>query len=256
MVILKTPGEIELLDQANRLVHDVIDQLEAMIGPGVTTQELDAAAEKMIRAAGAAPAFLGYRGFPATLCASVNDVVIHGIPNATPLREGDVVGIDCGVLFKGYYGDSARTLRVGVVSAEAARLLEVTRECLELAVERVRPSGRLSDLGHAVQTHAEAAGFSVVREFVGHGVGTSLHEDPQIPNYGRPGRGPKLKEGMVLAIEPMINAGIEAVTMDADGWTARTADGALSAHFEYSVAVTHSGAQILGQRAASSRATA
>jgi methionyl aminopeptidase len=186
----------------------------------------------------------------------VNDVIIHGIPNATPLREGDVVGIDCGVLFKGYYGDSARTLRVGVVSAEAARLLEVTRECLELAVERVRPSGRLSDLGHAVQTHAEAAGFSVVREFVGHGVGTSLHEDPQIPNYGRPGRGPKLKEGMVLAIEPMINAGIEAVTMDADGWTARTADGALSAHFEYSVAVTHSGAQILGQRAASSRATA
>jgi methionyl aminopeptidase len=256
MVILKTTGEIELMDQANGLVQRVLDRLEELIAPGVTTRELDRVAESMIRQAGAAPAFLGYRGYPATLCTSINDVIIHGIPDDQPLQGGDTVGIDCGVLYKGYYGDSARTLRVGEVSADAERLLRVTRECLELAVEQVRPGGRLSDIGHAVQRHAEAAGYSVVREFVGHGVGTSLHEDPQIPNYGRPGRGIKQQVGMVLAIEPMINAGGEAVSMDDDGWTARTADGSLSAHFEYSVAVTAAGPRILGLAAARSRASA
>jgi methionyl aminopeptidase len=192
------------------------------------------------------PAFLNYRGYPATLCISVNDVIVHGIPDDNPLREGDIVGIDCGVLYKGYYGDAARTFAVGRVPEEAQRLLDVTERALHLAIAQVRPGGRLSDIGHAVQEHAESHGFSVVREFSGHGVGASLHEDPQVPNYGKPGKGPKLKPGMVLAIEPMINAGTSDVRMDDDGWTARTADGSLSAHFEYSVAVTPRGARVLG----------
>jgi methionyl aminopeptidase len=171
---------------------------------------------------------------------------VHGIPNDEPLREGDIVGVDCGVLYKGYYGDAARTFAVGKVSDEAARLLEVTQKSLQLAVSQVKPGGRLSDIGSAVQRHVEAAGFSVVREFVGHGVGTSLHEEPQVPNYGDPGRGMKLKPGLVLAIEPMVNAGGPDVRVDADGWTARTADGSLSAHFEFSVAVTERGARVLG----------
>jgi methionyl aminopeptidase len=246
MIVLKTEGEIELLEQANRVVHDVLDAMEELVAPGVTTRELDRVAEERIRAAGGVPAFLGYRGFPASLCTSINDEIIHGIPNDRPLREGDIVGIDCGVMYKGYFGDAARTFAVGEVSPEAQSLLDVTRECLERAVEQVRPGGRLSDIGHAVQTHAEAHGFSVVREFVGHGVGAALHEEPNVPNYGKPGRGPKLKPGMVLAIEPMINAGRPGVTMDADGWTARTEDGSLSAHFEYSVAVTARGARVLG----------
>ncbi|HVS16300.1 MAG TPA: type I methionyl aminopeptidase [Thermoanaerobaculia bacterium] len=246
MIVLKTEGEIELLDQANRVVHDVLDVLEELVAPGVTTRDLDRVAEERIRAAGGAPAFLGYRGFPATLCTSINDEIIHGIPNDRSLREGDIVGIDCGVMYKGYFGDAARTFAVGEVSAEVQSLLDVTRECLERAVEQVRPGGRISDIGHAVQAHAEAHGFSVVREFVGHGVGAALHEEPNVPNYGKPGRGPKLKPGMVLAIEPMINAGAAGVSLDADGWTARTEDGSWSAHFEYSVAVTGRGARVLG----------
>ncbi|HVS62468.1 MAG TPA: type I methionyl aminopeptidase [Thermoanaerobaculia bacterium] len=246
MILLKTPGELELLDQANRLVHEVLELMAEWVAPGVTTRELDRLAEEHIRRAGGVPAFLGYRGFPATLCTSVNDEIIHGIPNDCPLREGDIVGIDCGVMYKGYFGDAARTFAVGEVSPGARALLEVTRECLERAVEQVRPGGRLSDIGHAVQTHAEEHGFEVVREFVGHGVGTALHEEPNVPNYGKPGRGPRLKSGMVLAIEPMINAGSRGVTMDPDGWTARTEDGSLSAHFEYSVAVVPSGARVLG----------
>ena len=245
-MVLKTPGEIQLMDEANRIVRQVLDEVGRAIAPGVTPRELDRVAEKVIRGAGGVPAFLNYRGYPATLCISVNDVIVHGIPNGVPLREGDIVGIDCGVMYKGYYGDAARTFAVGAISTEAQRLLTVTEEALRRAVAQVRPGGRLGDIGHAVQRYAESQGFSVVREFSGHGIGTALHEDPQIPNYGLPGKGPKLKPGMVLAIEPMVNAGGSGVRMDADGWTARTEDGSLSAHFEYSVAVTPQGARVLG----------
>ena len=243
---LKTPGEVQLMDEANRIVHRVLEAMGRSIVPGVTSRELDRLAEKIIRDAGGVPAFLNYRGYPATLCISVNDVIVHGIPKDVPLKDGDIVGIDCGVLYKGYYGDAARTFAVGEIAPEAQRLLEVTEEALRRAVAQVRPGGRLSDIGYAVQRYAESHGFSVVREFSGHGIGTSLHEDPQIPNYGTPGKGPKLKPGMVLAIEPMVNAGGSGVRMDADGWTARTEDGSLSAHFEYSVAVTPTGARVLG----------
>jgi methionyl aminopeptidase len=244
--VLKTSGEIELMDQANRIVHQVLDAVGERMVAGVKTRELDRLAERVIREAGGVPAFLHYRGYPATLCISVNDVIVHGIPGDVPLRDGDIVGIDCGVLYKGYYGDAARTFAVGEVSADAKRLLQVTEEALGLAVAQVRPGGRIQDIGWAVQRHAERNGYSVVREFTGHGVGTSLHEDPQVPNFGEPGKGPKLKSGMVLAIEPMINAGKSGVKMDADGWTARTEDGSLSAHFEFSVAVTPSGSRVLG----------
>jgi methionyl aminopeptidase len=247
MVVLKTPGEIELMDAANRIVLEVIDGVGRMIVPGVTARELDRYAESAIRQAGAVPAFLRYRGYPATLCISVDDVIVHGIPNDVALREGQIVGIDCGVLYKGYYGDAARTFAVGRVDEEAERLLAVTERALELAVEQVRPGARLSDIGHAVQRHAESHGFSVVREFSGHGIGTALHEDPQVPNFGEPGKGPKLKAGMVLAIEPMVNAGSHDVRVDPDGWTARTVDGSRSAHFEFSVAVTGGGAKVLGR---------
>lgn len=246
MMVLKTRGEIELMDEANRIVHRVLDAVGERIAPGVTPRELDQLAERIIRSAGAVPAFLKYRGYPATLCISVNDVIVHGIPNDGPLDEGDIVGIDCGVQYKGYFGDAARTFAVGQIGEEARRLLDVTRQALQLAVQQVRPGGRLSDIGHAVQRYAESHGFSVVREFSGHGIGTSLHEDPQVPNFGEPGRGPKLKPGLVLAIEPMVNAGSAGIRVDPDGWTARTEDGSLSAHFEYSVAVTERGARILG----------
>ena len=244
--VLKTPGEIELMDQANRIVHRVLDAVGERMVPGVKTRELDRLAERTIRDAGGVPAFLHYRGYPATLCISVNDVIVHGIPGDWEIREGDIVGVDCGVFYKGYCGDAARTFAVGEISAEAKQLLRVTEEALRLAVAQVRPGGRVQDIGWAVQRHAESHGYSVVREFTGHGVGTSMHEDPQVPNFGFPGKGPKLKPGMVLAIEPMINAGTSAVKMDADGWTARTEDGSLSAHFEFSVAVTPSGARVLG----------
>ena len=247
--VLKTPGEIELMDQANRIVHQVLDEMERQIAPGVTPRELNRVAERIIRAAGGVPAFLNYRGYPATLCTSVNDVIVHGIPNDRGLTSGDIIGIDCGVVYKGYYGDAARTFAVGDVGPQARRLLQVTRESLLLAVEQVRPGGRLSDIGFAVQSHAESNGFTVVREFSGHGIGTAMHEDPQVPNFGEPGKGPKLRPGLVLAIEPMVNAGNAGVKLDADGWTARTEDGSRSAHFEYSVAVTDKGARVLGMNA-------
>jgi methionyl aminopeptidase len=246
MMVLKTQGEIELMDQANRIVHQVLEAVGNRIAPGVTPRELDRLAAQVIRNAGGVPAFLNYRGYPATLCISVNDVIVHGIPNDVPLVDGDIVGIDCGVLYKGYYGDAARTFAVGRIDEEAQRLLQVTEEALNLAVQQVKPGARLSDIGHAVQRHAESHGYSVVREFSGHGIGTSLHEDPQVPNFGNPGRGPKLRPGLVLAIEPMVNAGSSGVRVDADGWTARTEDGSLSAHFEFSVAVTPTGVRILG----------
>lgn len=248
-MVLKTAGELELMDQANAIVQGVLDDLGERIRPGVTTKALDRRAEEIIREAGAVPAFLNYKGFPATLCTSINDVIVHGIPDDTPLEEGDIVGIDCGVLYKGYYGDSARTFAVGEVSEKARELLSVTQASLERAIESVRPGAHLSDIGHAVQSYVEARGFTVVREFVGHGIGTALHEDPQVPNFGRPGRGPRLKPGLVLAIEPMVNAGVPGVKMDRDGWTARTEDGSLSAHFEFSVAVTEAGPRVLGRGA-------
>ncbi len=249
-MVLKSHGEIELMHAANGLVHQVLDHLTSMVEPGVTTRELDVVAESIIRDAGAVPAFLNYRGFPATLCTSINDVIVHGIPNDTALVDGDIIGIDCGVLYKGYYGDAARTYAVGAISPEAQRLLDTTRRSLELAVDAITPGGRLSDIGAAVQQHVESAGFAVVRDFVGHGIGAALHEDPQVPNFGSPGRGPKLTPGLVLAIEPMVNVGSPGVKVDPDGWTARTDDGSLSAHFEFSVAVTEDGPMILGNEQA------
>jgi len=245
-MVLKSPRELDLMDEANRIVHRVLDGIAERVEAGVTTRQLDRFAEELIRSSGGVPAFLNYRGYPATLCTSINDVIVHGIPDDTPLREGDIIGVDCGVVYKGYYGDAARTFSVGSVSREAERLIAATRHALDLAVEAVRPNERLSDIGHAVQTYVESQGFSVVREFVGHGIGTSLHEDPQVPNFGEPGRGPRLRPGLVLAIEPMVNIGSAAVAVDEDGWTARTRDGSLSAHFEYSVAVTDLGARVLG----------
>jgi methionyl aminopeptidase len=248
--IFKTAGELELMHAANAIVLDILDSLEEMVKPGITTAEIDRWAEDKIRRSGGVPAFLNYKGFPASLCTALNDVIVHGIPDRRPLAEGDIVGFDCGVMYKGYYGDAARTYRVGPVSEPADRLLRVTRESLELAVQQARPNGRLSDVGSAVQRHVEKHGFSVVRQFVGHGVGTSLHEEPQVPNFGKPGKGMLLRPGLVLAIEPMVNAGSPVVRIDRDGWTARTKDGTLSAHFEYSVAVTEHGPRVLGVSAA------
>jgi methionyl aminopeptidase len=249
MMVLKTDAEIELMDEANRIVHRVLDRIGELARPGATTLELNREAEAIIREAGGVPAFLNYRGFPATLCTALNDVIVHGIPDRQPLKDGDILGIDCGVLYKGYYGDAARTYAIGEVSEDAQRLMDATRRSLELAVEQMQPGVRLGDISHTVQSYIESQGYSIVRDFVGHGVGSSLHEEPQLPNYGKPGRGPKLKPGLVLAIEPMVNAGKPKVKMDKDGWTARTEDGSLSAHFEYSVAVTTHGPRILGVEA-------
>jgi methionyl aminopeptidase len=236
--------------EAGRLVGEVLTELTAMVAPGVTTADLDEAAEKRILAAGAVPAFKGYHGYPATICASVNEEVIHGIPSGRRiLKAGDILSIDVGAALDGYFGDSAVTLPVGRVTEEAATLLRATEESLYKAIECVRPGARISDIGHAVQQHVEAFGFSVVREFVGHGIGEKMHEEPQVPNYGDPGRGPRLTEGMVLAIEPMVNAGKAAVKVLADGWTAVTRDGSLSAHFEHTVAVTAGDPWILTARA-------
>ena len=233
---------------ANQLVAQILEELAAMVAPGVTTAQLDAAAEAKVRAAGAEPAFKGYRGYPATLCASVNEQVVHGIPSAKPLAAGDIVSLDMGVKLDGYYGDSAVTVPVGVVAEEVRTLLRVTQEALGQGIAQVKVGGRVSDIGHAIQAHVEAHGFSVVREFVGHGIGSSLHEEPQIANYGEPGRGPRLAEGMTLAIEPMVNMGRPAVKVLADGWTAVTKDGSLSAHFEHTVAVTKDGPLVLTLR--------
>jgi methionyl aminopeptidase len=217
----------------------VLTELAAAVAPGVSTADLDELAEKRIRQAGATPAFKGYHGYPATICASINDEVIHGIPSGRRvLNEGDIISIDVGASLDGYFGDSAVTLPVGQISESAAALLRVTEEALYKAIEAAKPGKRVSDIGHAVQKHVEAYGYSVVREFVGHGIGQRMHEEPQIPNYGEPGHGPRLAEGMVLAIEPMVNAGTPAVKVLADGWTAVTRDKSLSAHFEHTVAVT------------------
>jgi methionyl aminopeptidase len=239
VIVCRSAAELERMRAAGRLVGEVLTALAAQVAPGVTTAELDVLAEKLMTDAGGLPAFKGYHGYPASICASVNEEVIHGIPSGRRvLSEGDILSLDVGVSLNGYFGDSAITLPVGKVTEEAASLLRVTEEALYKAIERVRPGGRVSDIGHAVQHHVETYGFSVVREFVGHGIGQRMHEEPQVPNYGEPGRGPRLAEGMVLAIEPMVNAGKPAVKVLADGWTAVTRDRSLSAHFEHTVAVT------------------
>ena len=249
MIVCRSAAELERMRDAGRLVGEVLTELASRVAPGVTTADLDALAEARIARAGATPAFKGYHGYPATICASINEEVIHGIPSGRRLlNEGDILSIDVGVSLNGYFGDSAITVPVGQVSEQAGALLRATEESLYRAIERVRPGGRISDIGHAVQQHVEANGFSVVREFVGHGIGQRMHEEPQVPNYGEPGRGPRLAEGMVLAIEPMVNAGKAAVKVLADGWTAVTKDGSLSAHFEHTVAVTADGPWILTAR--------
>jgi methionyl aminopeptidase len=249
VIVCRSAVELERMREAGRLVGEVLTELTAKVAPGVSTAELDELAEKRIRQAGATPAFKGYHGYPATICASINDEVIHGIPSGRRvLAEGDIISIDVGASLEGYFGDSAVTLPVGQVSEQAATLLRVTEESLYRAIERVRPGSRVSDIGHAVQKHVEAFGFSVVREFVGHGIGVRMHEEPQVPNYGEPGHGPRLAEGMVLAIEPMVNAGKPAVKVLADGWTAVTRDTSLSAHFEHTVAVTAGDPWILTAR--------
>ena len=247
MIVCKSPSELQQMRAANLLVAEVLAELRAMVEPGITTRELDAVAEARVLAAGATPAFKGYQGYPATLCASVNDAVVHGIPSSRLLAEGDIVSLDMGVVLARFYGDAAVTVPVGTISERAAKLLRVTEEALVRSIDRARPGGRVSDLGHAVQQHVEANGFSVVREFVGHGIGTSLHEEPQIPNYGEAGRGPRLTAGMVIAIEPMVNVGRPGVRVLDDGWTAVTRDGSLSAHFEHSVAITKDGPVVLSR---------
>lgn len=245
MIVCKSPAEIERMRRANALVAEVLVDLREAVRPGVTTAELDAIAERQVRAAGAEPAFKGYHGYPATICASVNQEVVHGIPSRRALVEGDIVSIDLGVRLDGFYGDAAITVPVGTIPERTAELLRVTEEALRRAIGKVRVGARISDLGHAVQAHVERHGFSVVREFVGHGIGALLHEEPQIPNYGGPGRGPRLSEGMVLAIEPMVNLGRPSVKVLSDGWTAVTTDGLPSAHFEHTVAVTADGPLVL-----------
>jgi methionyl aminopeptidase len=239
VIVCRSAAELEKMREAGRLVGEVLTELAAKVAPGISTAELDELAEKRIAKAGATAAFKGYHGYPATICASINDEVIHGIPSGRRvLIEGDIISLDVGAALEGYYGDSAITLPVGRVSEDAAVLLRVTEEALFKAIEQARPGKRLSDISHAVQQHVESHGFSIVREFVGHGIGQRMHEEPQVPNYGEPGHGPRLTEGMVLAIEPMVNAGRAAVKVLADGWTAVTKDKSLSAHFEHTVAVT------------------
>jgi methionyl aminopeptidase len=245
MIVCRSASEIERLARVNALVARVLAELAAAVVPGVTTKALDQLAERRLSEADATPAFKGYHGYPATICASVNEQVVHGIPSDRELIEGDIISVDLGAKLDGFFGDSAVSVPVGQVSPEATRLLRVTKTALERAIATVRVGARVSDIGAAVQTFVEAQGFSVVREFVGHGIGTALHEEPQIPNYGTPGRGPRLAEGMVLAIEPMVNAGKPAVKVLADGWTAVTKDRSLSAHFEHTVVVSGNGCRIL-----------
>lgn len=247
---LKTPGELEAMHRAGQLLCSVLDAVEAMVAPGISTGELDRHAEGMIEEAGAKGAFKGYHGFPSVLCTSVNDQVVHGIPrDDAVLEEGDIVSVDCGVILDGFFADSARTIAVGEVSEADQVLLDVTRRCLELAIEKCKVGGRLGNIGAVVQKHAESYGFSVVREFSGHGIGRELHEDPQVRNYGRPGRGMRLQPGLVLAIEPMINMGVPGCATLDDEWTVVTKDRRRSAHFEHTVAITKKGPWVLTARA-------
>ncbi|PKN69717.1 MAG: type I methionyl aminopeptidase [Deltaproteobacteria bacterium HGW-Deltaproteobacteria-12] len=247
MVILKLPEEIEKARASNQIVAEVLSKLRDKVKPGVTTRELDKLAEEIAEKRGAKPAFKGYRGYPYSLCTSVNEEVVHGMPSARILREGDIVGLDFGVLYKGFFGDSAITLPVGKIDAAALQLLKVTEQSLYEGIAQAKEGNRLGDISGSVQQIVEAPGFSVVRDFVGHGIGRNLHEEPQIPNYGKKGRGLTLKSGMILAIEPMVNQGDYRVKILQDGWTVVTEDGRLSAHFEHSVAITDNGPDILSE---------
>ena len=248
MIVLKTPAEIAVMAEASRVVAEALAIVRKAVCPGISTDELDRIAEEAIRSRGAVPAFKGYRNYPKTLCASVNEQVVHGIPSKRKLKEGDIIGLDLGAIVDGFYGDSAVTVAVGRIAEETAKLVQVTEEALYLGIKQAVVGNRLTDISSAVQRHVESAGFSVVTEFVGHGIGRQLHEEPQVPNYGKPGQGPRLQPGMVLAIEPMVNMGRSAVRVLEDRWTAVTVDGSLSAHFEHTIAIQPSGApRILSQ---------
>jgi methionyl aminopeptidase len=249
MIILKSFQEIEKIRKACLVVAEVLEHIRNEIRPGKSTQDLDEFAERFILAAGAKPAFKGYRGYPKTLCTSVNNEIIHGIPSkAVVLKQGDIISVDVGAIVEGFYGDAALTFPVGEISPEAERLARVTEESLYRGIEQARVGNRLYDISHAVQRHVESHGYSVVRDFVGHGIGRNMHEDPQIPNFGPPGQGPRIKSGMVFAIEPMVNMGGSATVVTEDGWTAVTVDGSLSAHFEHTIAVMPDGPLILTKK--------
>jgi len=245
VIIIKSDREIEQLRRSNAIVAEVFEELKKVVAAGIATLELDRIAEEIIRSKGAIPAFKGYRGFPATLCISINEEVVHGIPSQRRLNEGDIVSLDIGTRLNGYFGDGAITLPVGEVDTEAKRLLEVTERALYIGIGKARAGNRLFDISHAIQTWVESQGFSVVRDFVGHGIGMDLHEEPQIPNFGSPHQGPRLERGMVFALEPMVNEGTYEVKILSDGWTVVTADRKRSAHFEHTIAITDGGAEIL-----------
>jgi methionyl aminopeptidase len=245
MIFYKTEDEIELIRESSLLVGKTLAEVARIIRPGVTTLDMDKVAHEFILDNGGVPGFLDYNGFPNTLCTSMNEHVVHGIPNDVPLKEGDIVSVDCGVVMNGFYGDSAYTFAVGEISPEVKKLLEVTKECLNLAIEAAVAGNRMGDIGYACQAHAEKHGYGVVRELVGHGLGRNLHEAPEVPNYGRRGTGKKLQEGLVLAIEPMINMGVKEVQQSEDGWTITTADAKPSAHFEHDVVVRKGKAEVL-----------
>lgn len=242
MIIIKTPEEIELIAQAGKIVTQCHQLLAHEVKPGITTLELDRITEECIHDLGGIPAFKGYRNYPNSLCASINEEVVHGIPSKRELKDGDIIGLDVGAIVEGFYGDGAVTVSVGAVPENIQLLIEVTREALHKGLEQAVVGNRLSDISFAIQTHVEKHGYSVVRDFVGHGIGRQLHEEPQVPNYGRPGQGPRLKPGMALAIEPMVNLGGAAVKVLKDGWTAVTCDGSLSAHFEHTITIEANGA--------------
>jgi methionyl aminopeptidase len=245
MIICKTPRELEIMREAGRIVALTHQELKKHIAPGITTRELDDIADRFIRKHDAFPSFKGYNGFRGSICASVNDELVHGIPGERVLNDGDIISIDIGAKYNGYHGDSAWTYAIGQIDEESERLMDVTEESLYKGLEEAKPGERLSNISHAIQTYAESNGFSIVREYVGHGVGQDLHEDPQIPHYGPPNRGPRLKPGMVLAIEPMVNAGSRYVKTLTDNWTVVTVDGKRCAHFEHTIAITESGYEIL-----------
>jgi len=245
MIIGKSQKEIDKMRASGQLVGRVLQELRALAAPGITTLEVDRAAEKMIRDAGAYPTFKGYNGFPFSICASVNEQVVHGFPSPYELKQGDIFSIDVGATLDGFVGDTATTVAVGKVSEERLRLMRITEECLELGIEQCRAGNHLGDIGFAVQSHAEAHGYSIVRDYVGHGIGRQMHEDPQIPNYGKPGKGPKIKKGYVFALEPMVNMGSLHTKTLKDGWTVVTVDGQPSAHFEHTVAITDEGPEVL-----------
>lgn len=245
MISIKSEKEIELMRVAGRIVAETHEKLKEVIKPGITTRELDIIAEEYIKKNGALPAFKGYYGFPASICTSINEQVVHGIPGPVVLKDGDIVGIDIGAIYEGYYGDAARTHGVGAISSDAQRLIKVTEESFFVGIEYAREGNRLSDISHAIQQYVESHGYSVVRDLVGHGIGRKMHEDPQVPNYGLAGRGPRLAAGMTIAVEPMVNQGKYAVKTLSDGWTVVTADGSLSAHYENTIVITKKAPELL-----------